>query len=66
MWAYKSPLKFLFYLLSYLKKALCIPSHDFLMSPNRKDYIIVYMLLSMTPLCYGTIDSLNLITDGSL
>lgn len=30
------------------------------------DYIIVYMLLSMTPLCYGTTDILNLITDGSL
>lgn len=36
------------------------------MFPNRKDYIIVYMLLSMTPLCYGTTNSLNLITDGSL
>lgn len=36
------------------------------MFPNRKDYIIVYTLLSMTPLCYGTTDILNLITDGSL
>lgn len=36
------------------------------MFPNRKDYIIVYMLLSMTPLCHGTTDILNLITDGSL
>jgi len=54
------------FICSRLKKALYIPSHDFLMFPNRKDYIIVYMLLSMTPLCYGTTDSLNLITDGSL
>lgn len=66
MCVHKAPLKFLFYLLSCLKKALCIPSHDFLMFPNRKDYIIVYMLLSMTRLCYGTTDSSNLITDGSL
>lgn len=36
------------------------------MFPNRRDYIIVYMLLSTTPLCYGTADSLNLITGGSL
>lgn len=48
------------------KKALHIPSHDFLMLPNRKDYIIVYMILSVTPPCYRTTDSLNLITDGSL
>lgn len=64
--SYRSLLKFLFYLLSFEKKLLCIPSHNFLMFLNRKDYIIVYMLLSMTPLCYGTTDILNLITDGSL
>lgn len=53
------------FICSCLKKTLHIPSHDFLMFPNRRDYIIVYML-SMTPLCYGTADSLNLITGGSL
>lgn len=65
MWGYKNPLKFLFYLFLFEKNIM----HSrpwFFDVPNRKDYIIVYMLLSMTPLCYGPTDSVNLITDGSL
>lgn len=51
---YKAPLKLLFYLLSCLKKALCIPSHDFFdVSQEKGLHNCVHVIINDTAMLWN-------------